>query len=368
MVFSPTAPAAAGPENLGNGIWRIPVPLPMAYPKYLNCYLLELSDGAALIDTGWNTEAAWVALEGGVSAAGYVVDDIRAILITHSHSDHFGLAGRVRLTSGAWLGMHPAEAVAVQTRYGSRRESFYARHAELLATMGYSSADSARVLADLRNRHRASEAATPDRLLADRQRLDLNGRYIEARWTPGHSPGHLCFFDRAANALFAGDHVLARTTPSVGIHPLQQPNPLADFLASLYHMAREYAAARILPAHEEEILDLPTRVEKLVSHHETRLQEIQRVVRSRPGLTVLDAASAVSWSRGWTTLTDNQQRMASGEVFAHLCVLQQRGAVVQSGTRPVQWWTADDPSLTTADSETDVERRPLLTRSYRHSV
>ena len=41
-------------------------------------------------------------------------------------------------------------------------------------------------------------------------------RTIDAVHTPGHTPGHYVFADRADGLLFAGDHVLPTITPSIG--------------------------------------------------------------------------------------------------------------------------------------------------------
>src|ERR1019366_9865319 len=100
------------------GLWSIPVPLPRNPLRYVLVYLLELDSGAAVIDTGWSTEEAWAALVGGMAVAGYTPADVRAILITHIHPDHYGLAGRLREASGAWVALHPADAALIPARYG----------------------------------------------------------------------------------------------------------------------------------------------------------------------------------------------------------------------------------------------------------
>ena len=39
------------------------------------------------------------------------------MLVTHIHPDHYGLAGRVREASGAWIALHPADAALIHDRY-----------------------------------------------------------------------------------------------------------------------------------------------------------------------------------------------------------------------------------------------------------
>lgn len=62
------------------------------------------------MDAGWNTDIAWTALEQGLDSMGAQMSDVEAVLVTHIHPDHYGLAGRVREASGAWVALHPADA------------------------------------------------------------------------------------------------------------------------------------------------------------------------------------------------------------------------------------------------------------------
>ena len=75
------------------GLWSIPVPLPDSPLRYVLVYVLELDDGVALVDAGWDTPDAWAALNDGLAAAGGTVADVRAVVVTHIHPDHYGLAG-----------------------------------------------------------------------------------------------------------------------------------------------------------------------------------------------------------------------------------------------------------------------------------
>jgi len=97
-------------ERVGDGLWSIPVPIPNNPLRYVLVYAFELRDGVAIVDAGWDTADAWAALCGGLEHAGFAVGDVRAALITHIHPDHYGLAGRVRERSGAWVALHAADA------------------------------------------------------------------------------------------------------------------------------------------------------------------------------------------------------------------------------------------------------------------
>lgn len=84
---------------------------------------------------------------------------------------------------------------------------------------------------------------TPSRVLADRDVIDLGGRKIEALHTPGHSPGHLCFWEADRGWLFTGDLVYKDTL--FAWYPSTDPEA---YLASLEKIAA-LPVKRVFPAH-----------------------------------------------------------------------------------------------------------------------
>jgi len=74
-------------------------------------------------------------------------------------------------------------------------------------------------------------AVEPDVLIEDGTKPDVPGWDLVAIWTPGHSPGHLCFHEERYQLMLSGDHVLPRITPNIPFHPQAGADPLGDFLA-----------------------------------------------------------------------------------------------------------------------------------------
>jgi glyoxylase-like metal-dependent hydrolase (beta-lactamase superfamily II) len=70
-----------------------------------------------LVDPGWNAAEALAALEEGLATVGAKLEDVRGVLVTHLHPDHYGLAGRVREVSGAWVALPPDDAALIPARY-----------------------------------------------------------------------------------------------------------------------------------------------------------------------------------------------------------------------------------------------------------
>ncbi len=83
----------------------------------------------------------------------------------------------------------------------------------------------------------------PARLLTDGAMIDLGGRTIEALHTPGHSPGHLCFWEKERGYLFTGDLVYKDIL--FAYYPSTDPEA---YLASLERLA-VLPMKKVFPAH-----------------------------------------------------------------------------------------------------------------------
>ncbi len=85
----------------------------------------------------------------------------------------------------------------------------------------------------------------PPRLLEDGEEFDAAGLKIHVIWTPGHSPGGVCYYFPAANILFSGDTIFRGTVGRTDL-------PAADarqLTASLQKLARLPDNTRIFPGH-----------------------------------------------------------------------------------------------------------------------
>ena len=111
--------SAAYPQSSGSapasGASRCPIP---EQPAPVRTGLrLRNGSGPYLVDAGWNTDDAYNTLVPGSSEAGFAIGRRPGVLVTHIHPDHYGLAGRIREASGAWVALHPADAALIEARY-----------------------------------------------------------------------------------------------------------------------------------------------------------------------------------------------------------------------------------------------------------
>src|SRR5579863_3921807 len=321
-------------EEVRPGLWSIPVPWPGSGLRYTLAYLVSARTGLALIDTGWPTDQAWTSLCDSIRQTGHDITDLKYMLVTHAHSDHLGLAAQVREASGALVGMHPAESATLRR---AEPQAGQVRLPDWLRARGAPDGEADQVAALMTGAVRVHrELARPD-FAVEHDSLPLGtGTALRAVWTPGHTPGHLCFYDERHDVLLTGDHVLPRITPHIGLPPGSEGDPLGDYQASLRALAR-YNPAEVLPAHEYRFADLGARLEMLLRHHRTRLAEIEHAVAADPGLSTWDVSAVLTWSRGWDQTLGGARQSAVSETWAHLLHLQNHRRVVNQDRDRDSW-------------------------------
>jgi glyoxylase-like metal-dependent hydrolase (beta-lactamase superfamily II) len=318
-------------ERVAPGVWSVPVPLPTA-PDYVLVYVFETDAGPCLVDAGWNTDEAWEGLRAGLAFAGTRIEDVRGVVVTHAHTDHYGLAGRVREASGAWTALHerdvPLLAAAERDPVG--------RLAALLERVGAPPRRAERYVARTRSRHHSPQDMTPpDRLLKDGDRLGVPGFDLRVRWTPGHSPGHICLWEPGRRLLLSGDHVLPEF--AVGLHEPApgREDPLGGYLGSLDRLAA-LDPVEVLPAHEHRFTGLDARLDALRRHHRRRLAQVAAALRVG-AVHGWDIAAAVTWHRPFEDLRGFALRSALQDTLACLALLQARGLVRREPGPPERW-------------------------------
>jgi glyoxylase-like metal-dependent hydrolase (beta-lactamase superfamily II) len=311
-------------ERVRPGIWSVPVPIPSSSLRYVFVYVFETDAGPFIVDAGWNTDEAFAALSDGLDEAGTSIGDVQGVLVTHIHPDHYGLAGRVREVSGAWVALHPADAGLIPDRYDDPT-GLLERMSAHLRRMGAPD-DEVDTLTNASMPVRPYvDAVRPDVLFEDGDRPEVPGWDLTALWTPGHSPGHLCFWEAGNRLMLSGDHVLPRITPNIPYHPQAGVDPLGDFIRSLERVAT-FDADEVLPAHEHRFVGLASRVDELKAHHEQRFAEVLSAIKD--GVTTAwDIAARMHWSRSWDRIDGFMRRAAVGEAMAHLRALEVRGVV-----------------------------------------
>lgn len=288
-----------GVVAFAEGLWAFALPLPVGPPAYTLVY--AMTDAAAnvhLIDTGWDLPGSLEMLSRGLQSVGLALDRVESVTATHLHSDHLGLAERIRAASGARVQVHEVE---------QRGLDEFAERGVTVPDLGqWGVPQELRAgIAALVARTRP-ESLQADVLLTDEQLLDIPGREVRVLHTPGHTAGSLSFL--ADDVLFTGDLLLPTVFPGVGLGG-DSSDPLADYLRSLDRI-EALGDPLVAPGHGYVFRGLAQRVAASRAHQQGRTSEVAAILQRRPDATVWEVASHVTWTGGWPALTGFHQASA----------------------------------------------------------
>jgi glyoxylase-like metal-dependent hydrolase (beta-lactamase superfamily II) len=294
------------PELIQEGLWRIPLRMRLN-PPYVNVYLLAVSDGWLLIDTGPPGEETWNELTLALSACGAAPERIRTILLTHAHPDHIGQAVALRERTGAPIWLHTEDAAML--------EEIVHHPPGISAILRDAGAppDLWPAVEQAHARLTGHFIAVPGTLaLTEETTFATRLGPLEVLFTPGHAPGHCCL--RLGDVVFSGDHVLPDTLPHAGFIPGR--DALGDYLATLPRL-RHLPVRLVLPSHGLPFDGWNAWLDRAEATHLRRLERV-RVLRGK-GLTPHEMVRTM-WQR---ELRPVDYQLALTRVLGYLRHLEQ---------------------------------------------
>lgn len=300
------------------------IPISLPTPFYIgpvNVYLIG-EDPITIIDTGPKTRQTIEALRAGLREAGFLISDIRRIVLTHAHEDHCGLAKSVRdEAKDAKVFVHDWES-------GHRHSRLqYDEHRVLLERAGVPDKE-------IRSMRRMYEgmreyADTLDDSdcvpLEDEAELEFESGSLRVLHTPGHTPGSCSFLREADRTVIAGDCVLKRITPN----PVLSPDPLdpsrrfpslAEYLVSLARL-RECSPTLVYGGHGDAIRDYDELFNRYFRAFQTRQAQVIGLVK-KSGVTAWEVGQAM-----FPGADDVHRFLAVSEAVAHLDLAHSEGKI-----------------------------------------
>lgn len=204
----------------------------------VNSYLVEEGGEVTIIDAG--VSGLWSGLANELAAMGRTLDDVRAIVLTHGHTDHIGFAERARKERGWPVSVHELDAALARGEVGNpAKGGGPTKPGALVSFLWWTLRHGG-----LRTTH-LGEVAT----FGDGATLNVPGspRVI---LVPGHTPGSAALHFPSHDAMLVGD-AMATYAVTTGAHGPRIAPFSADAEQAKASLARlEGLGARlVLPGH-----------------------------------------------------------------------------------------------------------------------
>jgi len=317
-------PSEGAALEVAPGVHWLRMPLPYRL-DHINLWLLEDGQDWVLVDTGISsnrTKNIWRGLFAAKGIGKGHGRPVSRLICTHFHPDHMGLAG--------WL------VEELETELWTSRAEWLFGRALWLDAAGEGQSDIARHYArhgldDVRaadigsrgNTYRMVVGEPPRafRRIRHGEKLAIGGNEWEVIVGLGHAPEQACLHCPALGVLIAGDQILPKITPNIGVWATEPlADPLTDYMSSLGRFRALPEHTLVLPSHGFPFTGLETRLDQLIAHHEERLDTLAAALGA-DGKTTVDLLP-VLFPR---ELDNFQIGFALGETLAHLACLESRG-------------------------------------------
>ncbi|HEU0174309.1 MAG TPA: MBL fold metallo-hydrolase [Blastocatellia bacterium] len=284
----------------------IPTPFPVGP---INIYLV-VDDPITLVDTGPKTDQAAAALRDQLRKLGFKTEDVKRIVLTHTHEDHCGLAGTLQRESGARVYVHEWEFQNISDQRHTRVDP------DLLKLAG-APGEELEVMATRYQLIRGLADAVEDvEAYHDEQEFVFASGALRAIHTPGHTPGSSCLLRESSRLLLSGDTILKNITPNPvlnrdPINPNRRFPSLGEYLVSLARI-RSLAPTLIRTSHGDDVTDYEEHFHRLIRHIHERLAKVISLV-PRHGVTAWDMSKMM-----FPKVSDINRFLAVSEAVANL--------------------------------------------------
>ena len=312
--------------------YRITLRMPYRL-RHVHAYLLAKDKELALFDTGLNMPGSYETLEKDLASAGFSIDNIRHIFLTHVHTDHCSMAGLLQKKTNAKIYLSAASFEEYKHFRQAdlavhQAKQFYSRH-------GMSSHEIDMVIEEYEDMRGIITEFNVDDYLQNNEVREFGDWKFEVIFTPGHATGHVCFFFRKEKFLLAGDHILPYIAPSLSPNIFDDNfRPLQTYLNSL-NIIEKLPGIAIHPGHGNSFGGVNERLSEIRSHHAQRKQLIFGFVNGIPKTTY-----ALAHEIFGNNMPDFEKFMALNETHVYLKELKFEGAIKEEMESNILVYTA----------------------------
>jgi glyoxylase-like metal-dependent hydrolase (beta-lactamase superfamily II) len=204
----------------------------------INAYLVDEAGEVTIIDAG--VSGYYRDIDRELAAMGRTPADVRALVLTHGHSDHIGFAERLRSERGIPVSVHEADAALARGEVPNPAKGFgHVKLGPLLGFLWFTMLHGGLRMPKLQQVETFGDGAT----------LDVPGS-PQVILTPGHTPGSAALHVASLGALFVGD-AFATYAVTTGARGPQVAPFTADAAQAVNSLTRleNISADHVLPGH-----------------------------------------------------------------------------------------------------------------------
>ncbi|MCM3567681.1 MBL fold metallo-hydrolase [Neobacillus mesonae] len=285
------------------GVQPVTIPLPFRL-NHVNCFIGEGSNGWTIMDAGLNNDVSRDIWKPYIEQ-----HKISTIILTHLHPDHYGYSGTLQRLTNAEVWMTKVDDEAGTTFWEPESLEKVKKYYD---TCGIPDNGAAELTHDEGSFiPRVKPYPQVSRHLNEGEKIVFGKYDYEVFFTPGHSDGLICLFNKEKSILFSTDHILPKITPNISYWFRGLPNPLEAFFQSLKKIEL-LDADYVIPSHGKPFQNANKRIAELISHHQDRLNEVYTFIKNPATIY------QVSKNLFKKPLNTHETRFAIGETIAHL--------------------------------------------------
>jgi glyoxylase-like metal-dependent hydrolase (beta-lactamase superfamily II) len=244
-------------ERVLPGVFRLRLPLPWPGVPHCNAWAVAAGDGVVLFDTGMHQPGSLAHLERALDMCNLRLENVRLLVCTHAHSDHYGQVASIVERAGCELWMHPNHEHML--RWAQDPGAALARRLEVARQSGVPEEPLRRYAAERESRESGiAGIVEPDRALVQGVTVETDLGPWTAHETPGHAPSHVCLFQPERRLLISGDHLLGRI--SLHFDYGFSADPVGEFVHSL-DVVQALHARLCLAGHGRTFADVHAHIE-----------------------------------------------------------------------------------------------------------
>ena len=297
-----------------------PIVVPTAWDVGPVTAYLFPSDPVTLIDAGVNTPAARDAFRDAFAAEGLEPNEVRQVIVTHAHLDHFGGAVWLQAESSCRVWLHPDDIDIADPSSWRRTNDL------VFPPLGFTAQQVEEFWSDEGPHDMRAPVFSA---MADGAVFETGTTRLRIEHHAGHSPGHVWVVDETSGAIFVGDYVIADHPTNAGMEvDTSQPMgraPLLQWYNAGLRELRDRSVPALFPAHGPPITGHAALIDRRLAKSERRTRHVLEGVVRNPNSTALEIGRALYGSRperSWEVVADLVGRLdllvAEGRISARM--------------------------------------------------